>query len=646
MKFRASCKTPAPGKIALLSQGATPSPRQPQGLTRQRGTISQRLIRNLTQNHRFFRVLEFRNWLFIFRIIFCPVFLSALSYDVQFVGLEDSLCLKALKNSSDLTTLIDRPPASINGLRFRIESDIPGLMKILRAFAFYDASIAYDIQSNEDYASVTMHIQAGIPYKLSSYSIFHEECKESTEIKGCPITPEQLGLEVGNQPAWSTTIVNAELQVLTELSRCGYPLAVIDKRKVIVDVATKEVEAAVCVQEGPYAKFGPALFFGLKGIQPRYIERRIAWEEGKPYNSDLITETQNQILKTDLFSSVYISHAEKVDEMGELPMQIRFTESKHSQFSVGGYWATIEGPGATVAWTNRNLRGLGEIVSIDGDFSKKYLAGKITYKKPDFLVLNQSYRFLAQLYREKVYPYLAFSYRFANYIDRKFNEKVSASAGLKLEHIQVNQSATDGTYFLLGLPLFAKYDRSDSIVNPTSGYTIGYSITPYQSVADANVHFLKQRLTGTCYIPLSPKRMFVLAFRAQFGSIAGSEREDVPLTKLFLGGTEDDLRGYRFMSVSPLKPGTTEPLGGRSAIFSSAEFRVRYKDIGIVPFADFGTVTSPIFPTFDAKWFKSVGIGLRYFAFFGPVRIDVGFPLNKRSFDPNFQVYASVGQTF
>jgi translocation and assembly module TamA len=545
-----------------------------------------------------------------------------------------------------LVTLQDRPPASINGLRYRAESDIPGLMKILRAFAFYDATITYDIQSNGDHASITMFIHAGIPYKLNSYSIYAEPCKEPATIHGCAIEPERLGLEIGKQPAWSTTIVNAELGVLTELSRCGYPLAYVDKRRVEVDVAKKVVDAAVCVDEGPYSKFGPSIFLNLKGVKPRYIERRIAWEEGSPYNSDRVTETQNRILKTDLFSSVYISHGEKLDEVGELPMQIRFTESKHSQFSVGAYWLTIEGPGGQFAWTDRNLFGMGEVGSLEGEFSKRYMAGKLVFKKPDFLELDQTYRFLAQLARDKVYPFLAFSYRFANYIERKLADRISGSLGLKLEHIQVMKSATNGTYFLFGLPIYAKYDSSDGILNATHGCTVVYSATPYQSIRQGDQHFVKQRLTGTCYIPLTPKNMFVLALRAQVGSIAGTSRHNVPLTKLFLGGTEDELRGYRFMSVSPIKKGTNKPLGGRGAIYATAELRFRYKDIGIVPFADFGTVTTCAYPTVDAKWYKSVGVGARYFAFFGPVRLDVGIPLNKRSFDPNFQVYASVGQTF
>jgi translocation and assembly module TamA len=53
------------------------------------------------------------------------------------------------------------------------------------------------------------------------------------------------------------------------------------------------------------------------------------------------------------------------------------------------------------------------------------------------------------------------------------------------------------------------------------------------------------------------------------------------------------------------------------------------------------------FPKFDGKWLKSVGIGLRYFSFLGPLRLDVGFPLNKRKhLDDNYRTLISIGQTF
>jgi translocation and assembly module TamA len=554
--------------------------------------------------------------------------------------LDDSACLKALKNTSDLVNLQDRPPASINGLKFRVEADFPALLQVMRAFSYYDASFSYEIQGSRNPVEVILYIHPGVPYKLASYKVFHGSC---TELAQSP-TLEQLTLKIG-APANSVDIVNAELQVLTELSRSGYPLAYIDKRRVEVDEIKKEVDAAVCVQEGPRSKFGPSFFFGLENIHPRYIERRITWKEGEVYDSDRVAETQVKILKTDLFSSVYISHGDKLDEIGELPMQIRFTEAKHKQLSMGAYYATADGPGLSFNWTNRNFRGMGEVVNLEGDFSKRFLAGEISYKKPDFLTIDQSYRALAGISREKIHPYLAFTYYLANYIERKWGKKWTFSAGLKGDHIIVTHSGANGTYCLTGLPFFVRYDDSNHPLDATGGYTIVYSATPYQSLFHGNQQFVKQRLTGTVYVPLTPQKMIVLALRAQFGSIAGTRRQNVPLPKLFLGGTENDLRGYRYMSVSPLN-NKGQSLGGRSAIFATAELRFRIRSFGLVPFADFGTVAFNEVPQFRAKWYKSAGIGIRYFAYFGPLRLDVGFPLNRRNIDPPFRVYASAGQTF
>lgn len=576
-----------------------------------------------------------------------PSPLSAVCYEVEFAGLRDASCVAAMRSVSDLVHMQDRPPASFNGLRYRVEADLPALLKVLRAYAYYDATLTYDIEPVEEGARVTLFIHAGPQYSLGSYQVFRGACEEPAQILGChPLSPEQLGLRP-SQPAVSVDIVNAELQLLTELSRCGYPLAYIDKRRVEVDMQAKEVNAAVCVQEGPYAKFGPISLFGLRNIHPRYIERRITWKEGEAYDSDRVAETQNRILKTELFSSAYISHGEELDAIGELPMKIRLTEAKHRLLSLGVYYATVDGPGASFGWTHRNVRGMGEILSLEGDVSFRYIGGEIAYKKPDFLSVDQSYRALAAVSREDIHPFTAFNYRFANYIERKIDPKRTFSAGLKIEHIDVSRSATNGTYLLAGLPLFFKYDTSNDPLDPTRGYTLVYQLTPYQSLFHGAQHFVKQRLTGTFYIPVALSNKFVLALRAQFGSIAGTRRRNVPLPKLFLGGSEDDLRGYRYLTVSPLND-DRKPLGGRSAVFTTVETRIRVnKKIGLVSFADFGTVAESELPDFDTKWFKSVGVGLRYYAYFGPLRFDVGIPLDRRKgIDARARFYASVGQTF
>jgi len=581
------------------------------------------------------------------------IWASKLQYEVQFAGLAESALLQDLRNTSDLVSLKNRPPASVNGLQYRAQADIPKLLQILKAYAYYDARITYEIRVENEIFYVDLFIHPGPAYLLRSYEFFHGDCLDSTPLPRCPaINPPDVGLKL-NQIADSTSIVNAEITALTRLASCGYPLAYIDKRRVIVDMAEKKVDAAVCIQEGPLCRFGPITYFGLKNVNPRFIDQKITWKEGEIFNLDLIDETQNRLIKSDLFSSVLISHAEELDQSGELSMKIRLAEAKHRSISLGFFYATVDGPGGTVCWVHRNLRGMGEYLCIEGNVSKRFIDGSATWRKPDFFHIDQTFTILAKASRENIIPYRAFTYLESNRIERQINSHTSVSAGFSGQYINVHKSVNNGHFFVLGLPLYAEYSTADSPLNPTKGLMISYLATPYQSLNKSRVHFVKQKLTGNFYIPLTEERKVVLALHAQFGSVAGTAQKEIPIPLLFLGGSENDLRGYGYKTVSPLgrKKGRRDkdsPRGGRSAIFTTIEFRFRVtKTIGIVPFADFGTVALGQWPQIHTKWYRSVGGGLRYYTFFGPLRLDVGFPLNRRkNLDTWGKIYASIGQCF
>jgi translocation and assembly module TamA len=79
----------------------------------------------------------------------------------------------------------------------------------------------------------------------------------------------------------------------------------------------------------------------------------------------------------------------------------------------------------------------------------------------------------------------------------------------------------------------------------------------------------------------------------------------------------------------------------------SSEFRVRLTEtVGVVPFIDGGTVYEERYPDFSETFRWGAGLGLRYFTGFGPIRLDVAVPINKRDTDDDFQFYISFGQAF
>jgi translocation and assembly module TamA len=138
----------------------------------------------------------------------------------------------------------------------------------------------------------------------------------------------------------------------------------------------------------------------------------------------------------------------------------------------------------------------------------------------------------------------------------------------------------------------------------------------------------------------------VLAGRTAVGTIFGATRDQIPADERFYAGGGGSVRGFGFQLAGELDD-DDDPLGGRSLLELSGEVRVRITDtIGAVAFVDAGSAFQSSVPDFDEELRVGVGPGLRYFSPIGPVRLDVGFPLNRRDVDDAFQIYISLGQAF
>jgi outer membrane translocation and assembly module TamA len=90
-----------------------------------------------------------------------------------------------------------------------------------------------------------------------------------------------------------------------------------------------------------------------------------------------------------------------------------------------------------------------------------------------------------------------------------------------------------------------------------------------------------------------------------------------------------------------------EPIGGRSLLELSAELRHPITEtIDLAGFLDAGQVALDAwhFPFADLAY--GIGVGARYRSVIGPLRVDLGFPLDRRHDDSWWQVYLAVGDTF
>ena len=65
-----------------------------------------------------------------------------------------------------------------------------------------------------------------------------------------------------------------------------------------------------------------------------------------------------------------------------------------------------------------------------------------------------------------------------------------------------------------------------------------------------------------------------------------------------------------------------------------------------MPFVDAGTVSEDEYSRLSPTSRSAPASALRYLTPFGPLRVDAAVPLNREPGDPDFGIYAGIGQAF
>ena len=117
---------------------------------------------------------------------------------------------------------------------------------------------------------------------------------------------------------------------------------------------------------------------------------------------------------------------------------------------------------------------------------------------------------------------------------------------------------------------------------------------------------------------------------------------------MVIAGGGGSVRGYGYREIGP-RDESGDPIGGRSLVELSAEARIPTPlfdgAVQVVPFVDAGSVGTEEYPDFDDIRIGA-GVGVRYLTGFGPLRLDVAFPVTPRPGDSFVAVYVSLGQAF
>ena len=570
---------------------------------------------------------------------------ATIEYTVRFEGeLEPELATQ-LEKASNLIALRDKPPRTIASLARRISRDEERLNDLLRSQGFYNGKIQGEIDQSTSPATVVLNIETGTVYLLEQFEIRYTPANQ-TAPAGFPREPEDVGLSLG-MPAVAAEIRRATRDVITQLGQVGHPLATITDESIVVDHDQTTMRVVLDVDAGPQSLFGPLELTGLETVSDAYVRSLVTWTEGARFDQRDVDAYRTRLADTGLFDSIAIDNADRVDADGKLPVEVTVVERKHRSIGAGASISTDEGLAVNVFWEHRNLLGENEQFRISaraGLIEQSLTADLI---KPNYAIFGQNLLLNGMIRRQEDDAFDEQLISVFAGLERRVLDNWRVRAGPSFEYSIVTDNEGEREFELIGFPMSATRDDTDDLLDASRGTRLSLSLTPYFGAIEESVHFLTSEVRGEAFLAVDTEKRIILAARSRIGSIVGEETETLPANKRFFSGGGGSVRGYEFRSLGPLDD-ENDPLGGRSVFEIGFETRLRVSEnIGLVPFIEGGTVyDDPVPDGFgDLQW--AVGLGGRYFTAIGPLRVDIAFPLDRRSdIDDAFEVYLSIGQAF
>ncbi len=350
--------------------------------------------------------------------------------------------------------------------------------------------------------------------------------------------------------------------------------------------------------------------------------------------------------------------AERLAGQSQLPVTFEVQERPLHVVNLSAGWSTDLGATAGVSWTDRNLFGNAERLTLSATASN--LGGTASVQPgynigaelafPDLGSRGQTLRLSVVALRQFLQAYDQTAFKAGIGVERPLFDGWIGSIGTSYEREQITQEFVTREYTLFGLPIGLRRDASNSLLDPTQGWRVAANITPTLPVGAGSSKFLIAQIAGSTYLDLAdfgladPGRS-VLALRGLAGGISGATVFEVPADQRFYAGGSNTVRGFRYQSIGP-QFADGNPTGGTSVSAGSVEFRQRFGDsLGAVMFVDAGQVGTNSNP-FSGQMRMGVGVGARYYTIIGPVRVDVAVPVNREPGGDSFELYLGLGQAF
>ena len=619
-------------------------------------------------------------------------------YTIESIGFEDNRTFSGAQLSDLMTTsrrsLLGRLGGGGRLVQSELDQDLENIRSFYALQGFARAEIGpARVEENGDRLRVTIPIAEG-PRQRVGHIAFegNEQIKEEDlrKLIAQPVTQEFDAPGLTDGGPYHPVLQEYALNTL----RLAYTLR--GYVQVQVSVRTQEtaapsgtepgtVDLVFEILEGPQQVVDHIIVRGNRRTDSDVIRRTINLRPGDPVSDSKLLEIESQLFRLGIFSRVDAEMTRLGLGFSQRDVLIRVEEGRSRRLTYGvGYEYDGQGnPRGLLGYTDNNVLGRAYSLRADLRLSQRDSRFRLVFDQP--YVWQLPITLTSLLFWEDETrldkPYEVTRYGARTEASRTFGKR-RVSLGLDYRRVELNLEPglalsdvdrQDRPYRLASLVPSFLWDRRDDPLTPTRGWSSLLQLQYAFPVLDAEAEFLKAFGQQTWYRPLGRFGVFASSLRLggiePFQKLAGGDPnlpDDLPNSDVFIDerffaggrnthrGYERDRLGLRNQTLVCRKPaaecapGDYQPVGGNGLLLVNLEYQFPvFGAFGGTVFYDTGNVWADWRDIDFGELKAGAGVGVRYLSPIGPIRGEVGWPLDLDPGEERQPVYfLSFGTAF
>jgi len=554
-------------------------------------------------------------------LLFSSAVVAAAGVKIELNGLPEEQ-RDAVRTSLALNNY-DKRDISPSELRAAYRNADEQIRKALEPFGFYDAKVTPHLTGDEASGwTARFDVVPGDPAIVRESRV--EVAGEGKEQRRVAEAVTAFVPRVGERFDHATYEASKAV-VDTSLRGAGFLDAKYTSRRVTVRPEEQSANIDLTWESGLRYKFGPVRFSGDAPFPEEFLHEFVSWEEGAYFNSEQVLNLQQRLVDADYFELVSVQPALDEKKDGAVPLDVLLKRDERTVYSGEVYYSTDFGGGVRLGAERRWLNKKGHKADAKVEYSERLQETAVHYKIPRPGREDRSYDFGIGYRDETTEVNRSRNFQLAATRSEKRWHGFTRTMGLKFldgdfEIGQDEDNLEYGTSTLLFAEATLSRRRFNDRLSPRKGYMVefGGRIASEAVVADTDLAQAFGRITWL--IPQGERGRFKL--RGEVGAMSVGNFDALPPDLRFYAGGDRSLRGFDYHEIGEVSA-AGNIIGGEFLAVASGEYEYYFtEDWGAGVFVDAGDAFTNGF-----SLNVGAGVGIRWRSPLGPIRVDVGFPV-------------------